>query len=173
MFFRIQPTYAQDTWISKKFWTFDFYDFLYNFFGLTNGYNGEWWFLISYVYAMISFPLISWFVKKNSAPVNVAAAVVGSLIMMETIPALGMNAKWGNLNEHFLFTKFLCQANTYSPSSTGCFWMGVVFAKEDLLRKGKEVLERNRLLNPLADLLILVVIILLRNTYADRSIDLL
>lgn len=167
IFFGNQPIYCEDSTMCTRFALFRWRDFLMNFIGLDTTYNGEWWFLTSYVYAVVTFPVVRHIVERHSAKINIGLVIVGSILMTNLFPAIGGVEQIGLLNENYLYRTFFCQTAPY----IACFWMGIVVAKDGLLSRLRDDLQKHRLLNPLSDILIWGVITYLRQMGPGDSLD--
>lgn len=130
-------------------------------------YNREWWFLQSYIYAILSFPLMKRIFDRYSAIINIAFIVTGSILVSNLFPAIGNIEAIGTLNNNFLYRAFFCQAAPY----IACFWMGGGTAKDDLLIKLQVIMKKNNMLNPLSDIVIILLIVYLRNSGIGESAD--
>lgn len=167
LFFRNQPIYCANETICTKYSIFSWNEFLGNLTGIHLSYNGEWWFLISYAYAIITFPLIRHFADKYSAKINIAIVVIFSILVTNVFPAVGKIEIIGTLNKNYLYRSFFCQSAPYISS----FWMGAVVAKDDLLKRLKESLKDNHLLNPVFDIFAWLIIIYLYRTGPGNTLD--
>lgn len=171
MFFCNQPSYCEDLSMCMRFALFRWRDFLKNFIGIDTTYNGEWWFLISYVYAIITFPVARDIVEKHSAKKNIAIVIVTSILVTDFFPAIGKAEVIGVLNHNYLYRTFFCQAAPY----IACFWMGIVAAKDGLLTRLQEDLCKHNLLNPFMDILIWGIITFMRQIEIEpgESLDII
>lgn len=120
LFFSCQPIYCEDSNICNRYAEFQWGEFLQNFLGLRTTYNSEWWFLKSYVYAIISFPLVKKICDKYTAITNFTIIIIGSIMVTNVFPALGNIESIGKLNNNFLYQAFFCQRAPY----IACFWVG-------------------------------------------------
>lgn len=169
LFFSSQSAYCESKWIYSKYASFSWKECIENFLGISSSYNGEWWFLISYVFAIISFPIIRGVVNKCSAKINILLVLIGSIIITNVLPAVGNIESLGNLNNNYIYADFFCQSAPY----VSCFWMGAVVAKDGLLDRLKNAMEKSRLLNPVSDILILGMIVFLRQTGIGDKLDII
>lgn len=82
--------------------------------------------------------------------------LIYAILANKTFLEIGKLPEFGNLNSNYLYYNLFCLNASY----ISCFWMGILFAKEDLLIKIKNDLK----LNILKDILIIITIIFLRQT---------
>lgn len=167
LFFAKQDAYCSDPFIYTRFANFSSKELVSNFFAFTSTYNREWWFLISYAFALISFPLIRAVIDRFSARTNVFIAIVVTILVTNIFPGLGANKDLGVLGGNFLYLKFFCQIAPYAA----CFWMGAVVARNALLDRLNDSLKENHLLNPITDLIIWFMIIFLRQSEIGDKFD--
>lgn len=167
VFFSKQPFYCMDKDICIKFATFSWDECLKNFLGLESTYNGEWWFLKSYVYAIISYPFIEKIVSRFSAVYNIFFVIIGTILVTNVLPTLGNIQLLGTLNTNFLYNTLICQTAPYVSS----FWMGIVMAKDDLILELRSLLLENKILNSLYDIVILIFIVYMRTTGIGEYLD--
>ena len=130
-------------------------------------YNWEWWFLISYVFALFSFPIIRAISNRCTLKTNVLLVLIGSILVTNVLPAIGNIEVIGNLKSNYIYANFFCQSAPY----ISCFWMGAVVAKEGVLERLKESMVKCRLLNPISDILLLAIIVFLRQTGMGDKLD--
>ena len=165
LFFSKQGIYADDPNICTVFSSFDTRALFMNFVGLECNYNAEWWFFASYLFAVISFPIVRRLIKGKSASINILLVIVGTILIEKPIPTLAYNESLGVMNDVFLYGRLACFSRF-----TGSFWMGMVCANNGLLDRLAEGLKEKKLLNPIIDVLGWAVMILLRGQL-DDSID--
>lgn len=127
LFFNNQPIYCEDSQICNRYAGFHWGEFLQNFLALRTTYNSEWWFLRSYVYAIITFPFVKKICDKYSAVTNIAIIIIGSIMVTNVFPALGNIESIGTLNNNYLYRTFFCQSAPY----IACFWVGGVQRRMD------------------------------------------
>jgi hypothetical protein len=166
-FFRNQPLYCDCQEICAKYAIFSIRDFVANLLGLSCSYNGEWWFLYSYVIATITYPLIIKILDKFSDVVNIAIVFIGIIFVAQIFPAIKQIQVLDSLNGSYIYNAFLCQTAPFVAT----YWMGIVMAKGNLLVKLKDALNKNRLLNPIADVFWFGTIIFLREFYLGDVLD--
>ena len=169
LFFSKQPLYCEVQDICNKYETFSVDELLKNFFALSSSYNGEWWFLKSYICAVITYPFVEKIIKNFSISINIALIIIGGLLVGNIFPLAGQISLLKGLNDNYLYSTFFCQTSPYIMS----FWMGIVVAKDDVLLKLKNSLKENNLLNPFFDIIFFVVIIYLRNTGTGSYLDII
>lgn len=168
-FFQNQPIYCQDEQICTRYANFSIAEFLNNLCGIQSTYNSEWWFLISYIYAIISFPLIKKIIDKFPDIINICLVLVVGILMQNVFPALGTLDILGGLSSNYIYKTFFCQVCPF----ISCFWMGCVCAKGNLLLRLKNSLADASLLNPILEIFILFFIVFLRNTGIGNGLDLI
>ena len=104
-----------------------------NFTGYDTTLNGEWWFLASYI---CTLPLGYLFCRAIRRHKNVWADIflvfVIEILTQSVFPDLANLAALPNLRQNLYFIRFL-EINKYSTA----FFMGIVWAKYDLLEKLK------------------------------------
>ena len=103
--FSSQEQYCNDPFISTRFNNFVPRELLSNFLGFTSTYNREWWFLISYVFALISFPLIRAVIDRYSARINLFIIVIVSLLFAHIFPGLKTVTALGVLGHSHMYEK--------------------------------------------------------------------
>lgn len=169
LFFGRQPVYCENQDICTKYSAFEWKEFLGNITGIQTTYNGEWWFLFSYVVAIATFPVIRYFIDKNSFNVNIILVIIASLFVTNICPALGNIEVLGTLNNNYLYRLVLCQSAPYVT----CFWMGIIVAKDKILNRLQEELKKNNLLNPVIDSIIWFLIIYFRQSGLGNTLDII
>lgn len=169
IFFNNQPMYCQSIKICNRYAVFKWSEFFGNMLGVSCTYNSEWWFLRSYVIAIVTFPIIRHIANKHPFRINIAIVVIADILVTNVFPAIGNIRLIGNLNDNYLYKTFFCQYASFIAS----FRMGVVVAKDNILTQLKDSLKNNRLLNPLSDLIILFIILFLRETGIGTDLDII
>lgn len=167
LFFGNQPVYCRDAEICTRYDSFNLLEFLNNVTGINATYNGEWWFLKGYVFAVITFPLVRHICDKHKLSVNIALVVAASILTSNFLPNLGYLNWAGTLINNNLYRLFLCESTPY----IACFWMGIAVAKDDVLNRIKESMTKHKLLNPFLDIVIWVGIIYMRQIALGESFD--
>lgn len=167
VFFSHQTAYCDNATIWNRFGQFTWTEFINNFLGMSTSFNGEWWFLGAYVFAVITFPLIRKVFDKHSAAVNIALVIAGEIIFANVCPAIGGIQELGNLNTNVLYQRFILSGVPY----ISCFWMGIAAAKDNLLIRIRQSMEKEHLLNPFIDILIWGAVIFLRGDCLGQSFD--
>lgn len=123
--------------------------------------------MISYVYAIISFPLVKKVIDRFSAITDITGIIVCNLLMSYVFPNLGDIEFFGTLADSYIYKSFFCQTVPF----ISCFWMGGLLAKDNLFGKLKDSLQKNNMLTPVKDLGILGLIVYLRVVAIGQSID--
>ena len=167
IFFSSQTPYCADPFIYTRFDVLSPREMASNFLGFTSTYNREWWFLISYVFALVTFPFIRAIIDRFSARVNIFLAIVVSLLFAHIFPGLKTVNALGVLGNSHMYLRFFCQIAPYAA----CFWMGAVVARNGLLDRLNDAMKANGLLNPLVDIAVWVAIIFLRQTELGDKFD--
>ena len=169
IFFRNQPYYCDDIEIFTAYNHFNLTEFIQNFLGLGHSYNREWWFLRSYVIAILTFPLLKKVCDKYSSTTNIFLVILFSILVTNFFPAIGKLEVLGYLNNNLLYGTFFCQTAPFIAS----FWMGMVFAKDDLIVKLKNQINNNVKLNFIVDLIIIAVVVYLRQKELGNTLDII
>lgn len=167
LFFLSQIPYCEKKSIYSRYNVFSIRECIENFLGVRSSYNGEWWFLYSYVIAVISFPLLRWIINRHSVIINIFMVLIGTIMVTTLFPAIGNIEIIGKLNDNYLYSHFFCQRAPF----ISCFWMGAVVAKDGLLNRLSEAMKSEKLLNPVTDILILGFIIYLRQATIGDILD--
>lgn len=153
-----QPAYCENATIYSRFSEFSWNDCIANFLGLKSSINGEWWFLLSYVIALLTFPIIRSCAEHFPLKWNLVLIVIGSVLISNVFPAIGNIESIGLMNGNKLYTYLFCQTFPY----VSCFWMGVVSAKDCVLSRLMEDLREANLLNPIFDILVWLIVFYMR-----------
>lgn len=169
LFFTSQPVYCEEEIVYARFASFSENELVRNFFGLSSSFNGEWWFLKSYVIAVCSFPLIRAIVERFSARINIFLVIVGGLLVGYVLPNLDDIEILAGLRWSYLYSQILCQIFPYVM----CFWMGVVCAKDALLYRLAASLKSNRFISLPVDVMLLFLVTYLREIEIGAELDFL
>lgn len=169
LFFRHQPVYCGNEGICSRYAVFSRGELFQNFLGLSTSYNEEWWFLQSYVGAIILFPVIRFLCDRFSAAVAFALTLAASVLMQNVFPALGNLSSLGSPNGNYLYYALLGQGGPHFI----CFWMGVLMAKDGLLLRLRASMESHALLRPIPELLLIAGIVYLRESGPGDTLDFL
>lgn len=161
LFFGNQP---HSLW--NQYSVFDFGEFIENFIGISSSYNKEWWFLISYVWVLLCFPIIKSILNKGTAKKNLCLIILLEILLADIFPNIATIDSLEGLKNNFFYKTFFCQT-IYSVS----FWMGCEFAKDNLFEKIWQESQKNKLLNPVLDCIYIGIMIFLRNTVFGNDID--
>ena len=162
-----QPTYCDEAEICTRYAEFSNQECFNNFLGFSTSYNSEWWFLHSYLCVLILYPLIDRIVRRRSTLFNVTAIVLFAICITDVFPALGELEVLGTLKDNYLYRTFFLLSAPYGV----CFWMGAVFAKDNLLIQIRDRLRSNHLLNPLLDIFFVGVIVQMRSRLTGQIVD--
>ena len=164
IFFRKQPLYAKDESICQVFSKFDLREMVANFTGISSSYNREWWFFISYLIAIITFPIIVRVIEKVKCYWSLALVVILTIFFQDIAP--GLKESIPNLQNSKLYYYFICQT-----AEVSCFWLGCVMARYDLLNRLKRKMQQICNLNIFTDSMWIFVCIMLRNSILNREFD--
>ncbi|MDO5444281.1 MAG: hypothetical protein Q4F31_01505 [Eubacteriales bacterium] len=167
LFFSVQPDYCTNTMICSRFRTFSLPEFAANFVGMRATFNLEWWFLRSYLVALVSFPIVRRVVENRHASVNIFLVIIGSILMTDVLPFLPQIRIFSRLEDNALFKTFACQESPY----VACFWMGAVAAENALLDRLNADLKKHGLLNPVSDVLIWIAVVYFRQSLFGEKAD--
>ena len=167
LFFSSQTPYCMDPFIYTRFDNFALREFFSNFIGFTSTYNREWWFLISYVFALVTFPFVRLIINRHSARVNIFIAILVSLMFAHIFPGLKRVEALGTLGNSHMYLRFFCQIAPYAA----CFWMGAVVARNGLLDRLNNSAKQHGLLSPLTDIAIWCLVIVMRQNEVGDIFD--
>lgn len=168
LFFSNQPMYFQDAQFCERFDVLMSAEFLSNFLGISCTYNLEWWFFRAYVIAILTFPLVDKLLDGVPTAYGIAGIILMTILEHNVFPALGTLECLGSLNTNYLYASFFTQTTPY----VGCFWMGILMAKENLLDSVKNAMKNCGLLHPIVDVGGILCILFLHNSAAGESLDL-
>ena len=168
IFFRHQIPFCKDPKYYNAFSNFSFKVFFKNLLGLSSEYNGTWWFLKSYIIAIISFPLLKRITEKYNTTLNIFLIIIYSIALNNILPAIGNIEIFGTLKNNYLYSTFITQT-----PFVACFWLGIVFAKDNLLFKLYDALNQTFSINFLTDIIGLCIIVFMRNSVFNKDFDLL
>lgn len=132
LFFSDQPQYCKSETVCNRFSDFSITDLFLNVIGVKSSYNNEWWFLITYVFCLLLFPLISKIISKCSFKLNVILIVILSFIsIFSTRTLYGIT-----INDYMLINNpFYYSILIQTPPYLCVFVTGCLLAKEDLVNK--------------------------------------
>jgi hypothetical protein len=167
IFFSSQTPYCADPFIYTRFDVLSPREMASNFLGFTSTYNREWWFLISYVFALVTFPFIRAIIDRFSARVNIFLAIVVSLLFAHIFPGLKTVNALGVLGNSHMYLRFFCQIAPYAA----CFWMGAIVARNGLLDRLNDSAKKHGLLNPWADVAAWCLVIVMRQNEVGDIFD--
>ena len=169
LFFSNQKAYCTDPVIYSVFSKFSFSNLLPNFFGVSSTLNREWWFLEDYIVAIISFPFIKKLFENKSTSANISIIVIMTILMCNVFPTIGGYESLGVLNNNYLYYTFLCQAVPF----VSCFWLGILFAKDDLFKKITKRINEVITLSPIIDIIGIMLIVYSREFLVGEIIDII
>lgn len=168
-FFSNQKAYCENITIYSRYSSFNKYDLIDNFLSLSSSLNGEWWFLHSYLIAIITFPFIKKIFNNKSTIFNIFIIIVGTILVSNIFPAIGNIENLGLLNNNILYNRFFLQSSPY----ISCFWIGILFSKDDLMLKLKNKINETIKLNILFDLIGFFIIIYTRQFMFGATCDMI
>lgn len=167
LFFSNQTTYCSEPFLCNRFAKLATKELISNFLGFTSTYCREWWFLISYAFALVCFPFVRAIIDRFSTWANIFIAIVVTILLTNIFPGISKSPNLGVLGSNFLYLKFFCQIAPYAA----CFWMGAVVARNGLLDRLNDSMKSNGLLNPVVDILTWVFIVFLRQSEIGDKFD--
>jgi len=167
LFFRGEADYCEDTVICHVFDQFHLSDFFAELAGIRAGYNREWWFFGSYIFALAMFPVIVRLIRRNSFGINLWIVCIYQMLVTYVFPNLRAEQYFPALGGSWLYNVLICQ-NAPWPA---CFWCGCVFAKDHMLERFRQKLDEAGLLNPAAALAALAVLFILRTFVIGQELD--
>ena len=169
IFFIKHTQYCITTELFTRFDYWTWKEIIKNFLGVSTSLNGEWWFIKSYVIAILIFPFVKAIIKKNTLMKNLFYIVIISILMSNILPAIGSIKYLGYLNNNYLYNTFFCQISPY----IACFYIGVLFAKDNLLIKLYKKITEVISINIFTDIIIIGIIIFLRNYVTGPDLDII
>ncbi|MCF0121009.1 MAG: acyltransferase [Oscillospiraceae bacterium] len=109
-----------------------------DFLGVTSSINAEWWFLRSYVCALVLGSVWLNAFKKTHHFLTELLIVFGiDILIRDVFPAIAGLSAFSSLADNFYYHYF-CTIT----ASASCFLAGIVFAKYDIFRKLKREIKR-------------------------------
>lgn len=167
LFFANQGQYCESSSIWARYSHFSWGVVIKNFLGFSSDLNGEWWFLFSYLVAILTFPFWKRLFEKISPYKAIPIVIFVSVSMTYLFPALGNVEALGPLNNSYLYKRLLCQPGEYYS----CFLMGILCAQYDWLSKIRLALRKHFKINVLTGLLAVAAIVFLRQSTTGASLD--
>lgn len=169
LLFAHQGQYCENSGIWAIYGDFKWSEIIKNFFGVSSTLNGEWWFLASYVVAIITFPFWKYIFEKISVYKGILIVIAVNLLMTYVLPALGNIPELGYLNNSYLYRTFLCQQGCFYS----CFLIGIMFAQNDWFNKIRLLLREHFQINLSTSFIALISIVFIRHYTALESLDIL
>lgn len=169
IFFSNQNAYCENIAIYSKYSSFNKYDLLNNFLGLSSSLNDEWWFLHSYLIAIITFPFIKKVFNNKSTAVNIFIIIAYTILVSNVFPAIGKIKDLGLLNNNILYSSFFLQSAPY----ISCFWAGILLSKDDLMLKLKCKINETIKLNIFFDIIGILTIVYTRQFMFGATYDII
>ena len=148
---------------------FGFKELLYNITGWSTTYNGEWWFIMPYVFLIIMSPLIIKIVNKytNNMYISFIVLIIYQLLLVNYYPkllALPVFDKYRLTNIYVNTTRTFYLLSTYV--------CGMLFSKYKLLDKVKEKLTGS-FIYTIVSIIVIGIIFILRRRLWEYDIDLI
>lgn len=139
---------------------------LSNFAILSDSLNSEWWFIQSYICAMMLGALYCRLTRKCSSFITEIFIVFGIDIMIRSVfPAISAIPAFSSLSGNFLYLRF-CQIT----STAAAFFMGIVMAKYNGVCRLKEIIGKLPM-KPVVGLLGMAAVIWSRSYIMGNQID--
>ncbi len=168
LFFSNHAPYCDDPVIYNVFNNWEWKNIFENFFGFSHTLNPEWWFLFSFVTVLITFPFIKKIIDKHSSLANIIFVIILYYMFTSVFPSIGNINVLGNLKNSFIYRTFLLQ----DPFAV-CFYLGMAFAKDDLIVKFKNMIVGVIKLNIFKDIVILILMVFFRFFLTSSELDIL
>ena len=169
IFFNNQIAYCENELIYSMYSNISIRNLLKNFFGISSSLNREWWFFHSYLIAIITFPFIKKLFDNKSTIFNLFIIIVYTLLVTNVLPAIGKIEIIGSLNNNIIYKEFFLQKSPY----ISCFWMGILFSKDNLLLELKNKINEIVKLNPLFDIIGILIIVYFRQIVFGETYDMI
>jgi len=145
--------------------TKDITSFVLNFLALNTSYNGEWWFITSYLILLILYLLFHRVIeKKRGITVEIAGIVVCNVLLVLVVPQIMTLQVFSRLSISLQWTKFYAAISLLPAFTIGC-----VFAKYDIFRWIKEKTQNKWTYSILS--CVIIAIILLMRTRVNTEYD--
>lgn len=143
LLFSQQGNYAADISVCNVFSNFDLRIFISNFLGMSFEYNGEWWFIKTYIAVLLTFPVARMLIKgtdgfwRGLLALGLYDIVVGGLV-----PVISAVGQLSALQDSLVYSLFIRGASPYFV----VFYSGMLFAHDENLEKLRETLRKHGLL---------------------------
>lgn len=125
---------AYHDWFS----VFSFKDFVSNFFAWSCSYNGEWWFFKTYIVTLfLGYIFIQLFKRSKNVYIEFSAIIIYQIIITNIATIANTTPMLQSLLSNVFFTNIFA-INEYSV----LFFVGVVFAKYDILTEWTELTKK-------------------------------
>lgn len=167
IYFADQIPYCSDSVVYSVFANFDLNNVLNNFLGFSNSLNREWWFIIAYLFAIISFPFFKKVFDKYGAVSCFFVIIIFSLLNTYIFPSIGELEVLGNMNQNFLYRNLICNSNSYFCS----FLMGIVFSKDNLFNEMHIKINEAFNFNIISSFFIIIISVYLRYYVLGATCD--
>lgn len=142
LFFGSQPIWCEDATLCTVYTDFNFFDLITNFVGWRCTYNQEWWFLFSYLIAVLWGSLFIAFNKKTSCFwIEFAEVIVITFLIQIVFPNLSILPLFSGINDNLLYAILITPFNSFCCS----FLMGCVFAKYACIEKMRNIFSGYRI----------------------------
>ena len=147
----------------------EFKEFLYNITGWSTTYNGEWWFIMPYVFLIIMSPILIKIINKYTKNMYISfiVLIIYQLLLINYYPkllALPVFDKYRLTNIYVNTTRTLYLLSTYV--------CGMLFAKYKLLDKVKVKLA-SKFIYTIISIIVIGIIFILRRLLWPYDIDLI
>ena len=147
----------------------EFKEFLYNITGWSTTYNGEWWFIMPYVFLIIMSPILIKIINKYTKNMYISfiVLIIYQLLLINYYPkllALPAFDKYRLTNIYVNTTRTLYLLSTYV--------CGMLFAKYKLLDKVKVKLA-SKFIYTIISIIVIGIIFILRRLLWPYDIDLI
>ena len=147
----------------------EFKEFLYNITGWSTTYNGEWWFIMPYVFLIIMSPILIKIINKYTKNMYLSfiVLIIYQLLLINYYPkllALPVFDKYRLTNIYVNTTRTLYLLSTYV--------CGMLFAKYKLLDKVKVKLA-SKFIYTIISIIVIGIIFILRRLLWPYDIDLI
>lgn len=162
LFFGDQAPYCVDTEVCTRYSVFSVKEFLLNLFGLQSTYNLEWWFLLFYVICILTFPLISYLIRKHSV-------LISLLIVISLRLAVMMLGAAGVLAQNKTAENILLTIDDKFPFFI-CFYAGILTARCGLYTRLADKTAKLKC-KPLISIIIIVILTFIRRYVPGNEIE--
>lgn len=168
LLFSHQGDYATDKSICDVFASFDLRTFVSNFLGMSFEYNGEWWFIKTYIIALLTFPVARMLIKKtNGFWCGLLALGAYDIVVGGVVPALAEINQLLSLQNNLIYSLFVRTASPYFV----VFYSGMFFAHNGNLEHMRETFCELRLMSAPVAAISLFILSYLRGYVFGSGLD--